>query len=333
MAPIYNRGGTCKPRFYVAFIATALSVLVAMLSVYSRFTDAGFDCSERLDCDNGFFTITKQSSAFAHYFSAVGWAELAHQLSLFILLCLVIWLAVSSWALRKDCNYSLKLPVFILFLVLWQLMFGMWFINLVLWPQIALINFLSGMAICALLWLLALRLDGKYWEVSKKNVHKLGQIKPWVILAIIIILIEIALGGWTRVKFAAFACPDFPFCQNKWWPEMSLKRGFDLIQPFGIEALESKSRVAINVIHRVGALITTIYLLGLAAFLLTIRDHRVQRMGLILCIILIGQLVFVVTAGYVRDSVFSSIVHNFGSILILLVLISLVSRVVSAKQK
>jgi len=329
----YYRCGVCKPGFYVACVATALSVLVVILSVYTRFTDGGFDCSEWLDCNNGFFTITKQSSAFVHYVSAEGWAELAQQLSLFLLLCLVIWLTVSSWNPRKNGNCSLKLPVFILFLVLWQLMFGMWFINLVLWPLIALINFLSGILICALLWLLALRLDGKYWEVSKKNIYKLGQIKPWVILAIIIILVEIALGGWTRVKFAAFACPDFPFCQNKWWPEMSLKRGFDLIQPFGIEALESKSRVAINVIHRVGALITTIYLLGLAAFLLTVRDYRVQRTGMILCIVLIGQLAFVISAGYVRDSAFSSIMHNFGSILILLVLVGLASRVVSAKQK
>lgn len=114
---------------------------------------------------------------------------------------------------------------------------------------------------------------------------------------------------------------------------MNLQEGFNLVQPLGIEALESKARVAVNVVHRLGALIATVYLLSLSAFLLAVLDYRVQRMGYILAAVLFGQVIFVIGAGYVRDSAVSTIMHHLGSMLILLILISLASRVACAKQK
>ena len=331
---IFYAKNSCRPGFLLAFFSTALALIVAALGVYSRFTDTGFDCSGWLDCDGGFSVMRENTlEVFKHYFSAGGWTEIMHQLLSAVLTLLVIWLAVNSWRLREDDSYPFRLPTFILFLVVWQSMLGMWSVDLVLWPQAALIHLLGGIVVCALLWLLALRLDGTYWVASKEIISRLDQIKPWITLAIIIVLIEIALGGWTSVKFAAFACSDFPSCQNAWWPEMNLQEGFNLVQPLGIEALESKARVAVNVVHRLGALIATVYLLGLSAFLLVVLDYRVQRMGCILAAVLFGQVIFVIGAGYVRDSAVSTIMHHLGSMLILLILISLASRVAHAKQK
>ena len=331
---IFHSNNSRRPGFLLAFLATALAVIVAALGVYSRFTDTGFDCSDWLDCDGGFSVMRENTlEAFKHYIGVGGWTEIAHQLLSAVLTFLIILLAINSWRLRQDDDYPFRLPTFILFLVLWQSILGMWSVDLVLWPQAALVHLLGGIVICALLWLLALRLDGKCWVASKEIISRLDKIKPWITLAIIIVSIEAALGGWTSVKFAAFACPEFPSCQNAWWPKMNLQEGFSLIQPLEIEALESKARVAINVVHRLGALVATIYLLSLSAFLLTVLDYRVRRMGYMLAVVLFGQVIFVIGAGYVRDSAVSTIMHHLGSTLILLTLVSLASRVAYAKQK
>ena len=148
---------------------------------------------------------------------------------------------------------------------------------------------------------------------------------------------QILLGGWTSANYAAFACPDFPLCQNQWWPEMDFWQGFNIAQTFGVdtlsETLESKARVAIHVIHRLGAVVTTVYLLGLAILLLTINHRRIRRMSLILVAVLSVQLLLVVGSGQVRATLLTAIVHNIGSVLLLLTLVTLATRVWTAKLK
>src|SRR5205807_2493267 len=80
--------------------------------------------------------------------------------------------------------------------------------------------------------------------------------------------VQIALGGWTSSNYAAVACPDFPRCQNAWWPHTDygdafvLWRGLALNYEGGV--LDNPARVAIHLTHRLGAVVTTMAL-GVAA--------------------------------------------------------------------
>jgi cytochrome c oxidase assembly protein subunit 15 len=101
------------------------------------------------------------------------------------------------------------------------------------------------MSTLALLWLLLLRLrDGVAGD---------GRLRLHAALALVIVIVQIALGGWTTANYAALACPDFPTCQNAWWPGMDFGRGFDVTHPVGPNylggLLEGDARIAIHMAH------------------------------------------------------------------------------------
>ena len=60
-------------------------------------------------------------------------------------------------------------------------------------------------------------------------------------------------------NYAALACPDFPTCHGEWLPDMDVVTGFNLAQSVGPNylggQLESDARVAIQVFHRLGAVL------------------------------------------------------------------------------
>ena len=91
---------------------------------------------------------------------------------------------------------------------------------------------------------------------------------------------QIALGGWTSSNYAALACPDFPTCQQHWWPETDFGEGFVLWREIGVDyeggVLYLPSRVAIHLTHRIGAVVTLI-VLGLLSLALLRRPINIIR--------------------------------------------------------
>jgi cytochrome c oxidase assembly protein subunit 15 len=88
------------------------------------------------------------------------------------------------------------------------------------------------------------------------------------LLGLTVLAVQLALGGWTSSNYAAIACPDFPTCQNAWWPHADFRnafvpwRGLDYNYEGGV--LDNSARIAIHLTHRLGAVLTAAAL-GLAA--------------------------------------------------------------------
>jgi len=336
---LFNKPKFRKPSFKLALIATLLALFVVMLGTYTRLMDVDFGCSDWPIC-HGQLSILSDSFESTDGYST-GYAflqpELIHRNLAGVLGLLIIVLAVRSWRRRDDENYPFRLPTFILFLVVWQALFGMWTVKLALWPQVVTVHLVMGAITCSLLWLLTLRLDNKRWKLPEDTLAKLMRMKPWIVLGVVLVVIQIILGGWASANNAASACPDFPRCQNLWWPEMDMKKGFNITESFGVETLsqtlESKARVAIHVIHRLGALIATIYIVGLAVALLFIKHNRTRRMSLILVAILGMHLFLVIELGNIEQLSLMVMLHNFGSTLLLLTLVTLATKVWTAKKK
>jgi cytochrome c oxidase assembly protein subunit 15 len=65
-------------------------------------------------------------------------------------------------------------------------------------------------------------------------------------------------------NYAALACTDFPLCQGMWKPPMNFEHGFTLHRELGETAsgdlLPMAALTAIHWVHRVMALIITLYL-------------------------------------------------------------------------
>ena len=114
--------------------------------------------------------------------------------------------------------------------------------------------------------------------------------------ALVVLALQIALGGWTSSNYAALACPDFPTCQNSMWPHMDVKDAFILWRGLGIDyeggVLDHPARVAIHFVHRLGAVIAAL-MLGFASIAaMRLGPTRGVRIaGAVLGVVLICQLI------------------------------------------
>ena len=342
---VFNAPKFQKPGFRLALVASILAIIVVLLGTFTRLVDAGLGCPDWPGCYgqllwvNSVGEISQAEALYPGNPVEVDKArlEMTHRFLAGALGLIIVSLAVISWRQRDNENMPFRLPTLILFLVAWQILFGMWTVTLKLWPQVVTMHMLGGVVTFSLLWLLALRLDDQRWKMPAEVISSLTQIKPWVIIAIVITGLQILLGAWTSSNYAAFACPDFPTCQNQWWPEMDLRNGFNILQSIGPNylggVLESDARVAIHVIHRSGALVTSIYLFALCCRLFAVKDRRARRMALIIFTVLFMQLVFAVGNVELMAPLITALIHTMGSIVLLLTLVTLATKVWTAKQE
>jgi cytochrome c oxidase assembly protein subunit 15 len=168
-----------------------------------------------------------------------------------------------------------RLAVLALGVIIFQAMLGMWTVTLLLKPIVVMGHLLGGITTFALLAYVALRLAG----VGAPDGHH-AALRRWIALGIVLLACQIALGGWTSSNYAALACgtgPDaFPKCLGQWTPPTDFKEGFVLWRGIGVNyeggVLDMAARSAIQIAHRIGALVVFVYLMWLA--------HRVARRGL-----------------------------------------------------
>ena len=110
---------------------------------------------------------------------------------------------------------------------------------------------------------------------------------------VVVLVVQIALGGWTSSNYAALACPDLPTCQNQWFPQADFYQGFDFFQTIGPNylggLLESEARIAIHFSHRLGALVVSILVLTLAFTLWRLGLTTSKRWSILLLIVLALQ--------------------------------------------
>jgi heme a synthase len=263
-----------KPSYNLVMFATALALCVVILGAFTRLKDAGLGCPDWPGCygfaiwPNTAEQITQAEALFPHapFEHEKAWPEVVHRYFASSLGFVIILISLIAWKHRKNRDQPFKLPLFLLVLVIAQGMFGMWTVTLKLWPQVVTTHLLGGFATLSLLWLLALRLDQSAWP-QPNNSADWRKLRPLAMLGLILVITQIALGGWTSSNYAALACPDLPTCQGRWLPPMDFADGFNVTQEIGPNylggQLDGAARVAIHMTHRIGAIVVTLYLIFL----------------------------------------------------------------------
>ncbi len=236
-------------------------------------------------------------------------------------------LTIQGLKLGTSPNQPVKLPAFIAGFLVLQGLFGMWTVTLKLWPQVVTAHLLGGFTVFALLWLLALRLRNRPWQLSAEGWQAAASLKRFSIVALCVVVVQIALGGWTTSNYAAVACPDLPTCQAQWLPEMNFADGFNIFQHIGPNYLggtmDNESRVAIHFAHRIGALVTTFVILLLVWKLRARRDEVLRRFSLILLGVLILQISLGLGNVAFKFPLWVAVSHNLGGALLLLTMVTL----------
>ena len=96
-----------------------------------------------------------------------------------------------------------------------------------------------------------------------------GRLKLVTMTALVVLCLQILLGGLTRANFGATACQTLPDCYGGWWPDKSVFEAMDLSREHELtaqgQAVGGMERMAIHKAHRLGSLLTALLVLIAAA--------------------------------------------------------------------
>jgi cytochrome c oxidase assembly protein subunit 15 len=324
--------------------ATVLALIVVTLGAYVRLSDAGLGCPDWPGC-YGHLTvpeetheITKANTVYPErpVEGTKAWKEMIHRYvagTLGLLIMLIALLAVQRR--QKVKEQSVTLPVFLVILVIFQALLGMWTVTLLLKPVVVTAHLLGGMLTLSLLWWLTLRQSGWFlapkWSIRDGGrAGAVERLRPLALLTLLVVFGQIFLGGWTSANYAALACTDFPTCYGQWWPTgMDFKEAFILWRGLGINyeygVLSAEARMAIHVVHRVGALITFLLViwLGLRVLFASLNAPFIKTIGFFMLLLLLLQISLGIANVVYSLPLSVAVAHNMGAALLLMSVVAL----------
>jgi len=237
-----------------------------MFGAYTRLTDSGLGCPDWPGCygaANPLISHAAISAAQAAmpqgpvtHFKA--WVEMVHRYLAASVGILIVAQVLIAWIKRKRFAGAPLFATALLFFVGLQGAFGMWTVTMKLQPVIVTIHLLLGMTLLAMLVWLSARIHGLAPK-AERVAHEALTLKWPARFAWLILLMQIALGGWVSTNYAVLACTDYPLCHGVLIPEMDFEHGFGLWRELGKtvggEYLSFSALTAIHWVHRNFALL------------------------------------------------------------------------------
>jgi heme a synthase len=315
----------------LAWVTAFLTLDLIMFGSFTRLTDSGLGCPDWPGCyghsnplsagepiraaetaqPTGPVTMTK------------AWIEMLHRYFAMGVGFLIVILAVLAWTLSRAASPapSRALASAALIWVCVQGAFGALTVTMKLQPVIVTLHLLGGATLLALLVWLAARASP-----ALRAMPAPPRLRALAALGLVVVGVQMALGGWVSSNYAVLACTDFPRCQGAWWPPMDFERGFAIWRDLGRttagEMIPFQALVAIHWVHRFFALVV-VTLLGLLIAAIW-RRPGFEREAHWLCGVLILQLVTGLSNVVLQWPLLAAVLHSGGAALMvwLLVLIN-----------
>jgi len=238
----------------------------------------------------------------------------------------ILLLAALRWS-----NIDLsRAAVLTLAVVIFQALLGMWTVTWLLKPIVVMGHLLGGMLMFGLLVWMA-------WKATHLPITlaQAPRLRWWLRAGLALLVLQIALGGWVSANYAALACgggsaslDNFPRCVSQWWPPQNYAEGFTLWRGIGVDyeggVLDGASRIAIQMAHRMMAVVVALYLLVLSARMFRLPGMRGWASALGLLVLL--QATLGVLNVKLALPLAVAVMHNGGAVLLLFVLVSLLAR-------
>jgi cytochrome c oxidase assembly protein subunit 15 len=152
------------------------------------------------------------------------------------------------------------------------------------------------------------------------------------------VAVQIFLGGWTSSNYAALSCPDFPYCQGHLVPAMDFPNAFHFWMAIGPDyqggVLGNAARMTINTMHRLGGLITFLYVGWLGLWLLISSNlNMIKRIAAVMLFILLAQVLLGILNIVLLLPLPIAVAHNGGAALLLLTMVTLTYGLYVAAKK
>lgn len=324
-------------RWYVRLIglAACLAIVVVVLGAWVRLTDAGLGCPDWPGCygslivpdDSDPEAVVRANQGFERPLeSQKGWHEMIHRYAASTLGLSILIAAFLAWRNREDPDQPVAMPLALLGVVCFQGLLGMWTVTLLLKPVIVMGHLLGGLTTLGMAtWLL---LDHLRRADRPQGRRRTAHIPA--VIGLVILVCQIALGGWTSSNYAALACPDLPTCNGDWWPpDANFSEGFVMWRGLGVDyefgVLDAPSRVAIHYMHRLGALVAFLFLgiLALMQARAISNEPAVRQASVFVLIALVLQVSIGIGVVWFGLPLWLATSHNAVAALLLLSVINL----------
>ena len=304
-----------------------------MFGAFTRLTDSGLGCPDWPGCYGHANPLQAHADINAAETAmptgpvtvVKAWIEMIHRylaMGIGVLIVALMMIAWRRWlqSERREMKFSPLFPTLLFGFVCVQGAFGAWTVTMKLQPVIVTIHLLLGMALLALL----------SWFGSRLSDHpavpnSAAEICIPATLTLLLLIIQIALGGWVSTNYAALACTDFPLCHGELFPQMDFANGFTLWRDLGKTAhgdyLPFPALTAIHWTHRAFAFVVVLLVAWVAFRAFKIDTLRRTARWLLIMIAL--QFSVGISTIFLKLPLALAVAHNGGAAILLSLLVML----------
>ena len=318
----------------LVWITLFLAFDLVLVGGFTRLSDSGLGCPDWPGC----YGHANPLQAMAHIAEAEAamptgpvtvikaWIEMLHRYFAMAIGVLITALALIAWRRwwvgRRIGQLAQRLfspwyPTYLLAFVCVVGAFGALTVTMKLQPVIVTLHLLLALGLLSSLTWLAARQS----QQASIAPAALGLRLP-ALLAGLLLLVQIALGGWVSTNYAALACTEFPLCHGSLVPPMDFENGFTLWRKLGMTAdgeyLPFAALTAIHWTHRLFAFVVAALLLWLAWRALKIEG--LARTGRWLLIVLGFQFATGMLTIFLKWPLALALAHNGGAALLVILL-------------
>jgi cytochrome c oxidase assembly protein subunit 15 len=304
-----------------------------VFGAFTRLTDSGLGCPDWPGCYG-------QANPFQSHLAIKtaqelmptgpvtlqkAWIEMIHRYLAMSIGVLIVAQMLIAWMYRKKLSLSPWLPTCLFFFVCLQGAFGAWTVTQKLQPVIVTIHLLLGMGLLAI----------QTWSVARISPGSKGAsvVVPGLVfyatVALVLLTIQIAFGGWVSTNYATLACADYPLCNGALVPALDFEHGFNLWRQLGQTAngdfLPFSALVAIQWVHRSFAWIVFFAVVWVAVQARKRSSLRVLGNRILMAISL--QFLTGVATVFFSWPLLIAVIHNAGAALLVFLLTMLNYRV------
>ena len=306
----------------LAVVSLLLVLALVSVSAYLRLDNSGIGCADWPACYGLIGAPAEGTPSVGSTYERLAleaqqplsWATPAHRLIASVLGLLIVGMALLSARQRRDRLLSFALLALTVFLA-WLGIYSGGLHS----PAVVMGNLGGGFAMLGLLgWMI--------FRNTRPVANAPLTVRRWVVAAVLLLCVQIGLGGLTSANFAASACQTVPDCHGSWLPGGNLWTAFDLsrqqaIGPTGL-ALGGAERADIHKLHRLFAVVTL--LAALVAGGLALRAGLLAA-GLVVLILVAAEFSVGVAAILTDVPIGIAVAHNWLAAILLLGLLRLLA--------
>jgi heme a synthase len=318
-------------------LGIVLAFCVISLGAYVRLSDAGLGCPDWPGCygkllgvPDNHTEINAAQEAFptAPVETGKAWKEMIHRYLAGILgLVIVALAAMAIWPRRESRHVGVH--IFLVGLVLIQATLGMLTVTWLLKPVIVTLHLMGGMLILSTM----IGIHAKDNPLPLNHTSIAMKLAAWGLTALV--LLQIALGGWTSTNYAAMACSDYPLCQGQLIPaDLDWSHAFVFNRELGQTAdgqmLSLQTLTAIHWTHRNFALVV---FAACVAFAIKLRQHNATRtLGSLMMLTVSVQVLLGISNVWLQWPLTLAVLHNTGAAALLSIVVYTTTQLQQTKH-